>query len=369
MDGLFSEIEPPKPLYALTNSELINGKRRPVLQVVKTFSSGEFEEFIQEWAHGYLLKGKGYYVSVLRFGGAGDKGRDIVAYVDDKKTIVDYFQCKHYEKALAPSDIWIEIGKICYYSYIGEIAFPRKFYFVSPRDCTVTLSDIFTGDPEVIKTQLIENWKRNCETKITKMATVPLDTALSEFISKADFSVFTFKPIIDVISEHEQTPYFPPRFGGGLKSRPKILPAPEEINESESRYVQQLFEAYTDKIKHTIVTKKEHLDSLPTELKHFIRQRNSYYAAESLRIHARDTLPENDEFENFKKDIYDGVIDTAEKTYPNGVEKVNAVILEAMKIPIEANLLKEQIHPQDKQGICHHLSNEDELIWVSKNEE
>jgi hypothetical protein len=364
MDPLFSEIEVPKPLHVFTNSELIYGKRRPVLQVVKMFSSGEFEEFIQEWVHGYL-KGKGVYTSVVGLGGSGDMGRDIIAYVDGEKKTADGFQCKHYNKALSPSDIWVEIGKICHYACIGSIPFPRKFYFVSPKDCTPALIGILTGDPNLIKKSLLKNWKRNCEKQITQNG-VPLDPALLEFISKADFSVFTFKPILDVISEHEQTVYFPPRFGGGLKSRPKILPAPFEINESESRYVQQLFEAYTDKIKTPVVTKKEHLDSLPNELKHFLRQRNSYYAAESLRIHARDTLPENDEFEKLKKDIYDGVIDTAEKTYPDGVERVNAVISEAMKIPIEANLLKEQIHPQDKQGICHHLSNEDELIWVPK---
>ena len=30
------------------------------------------------------------------------------------------YQCKHYDHSLYPSDIWVEIGKIIYYSHQGE---------------------------------------------------------------------------------------------------------------------------------------------------------------------------------------------------------------------------------------------------------
>ena len=62
-------------------------------------SSGEWEDFVLEWAHS--LKAK--YAAVQRCGGAGDMGRDVVAYeVNGQVDPWDNYQCKHYDHALHP---------------------------------------------------------------------------------------------------------------------------------------------------------------------------------------------------------------------------------------------------------------------------
>lgn len=45
---------------------------------------------------------KSKYSSICRIGSAGDKGRDVVAYHNDGS--VDYYQCKHYNVALMPTN-------------------------------------------------------------------------------------------------------------------------------------------------------------------------------------------------------------------------------------------------------------------------
>ncbi|MGB3545990.1 MAG: hypothetical protein WBA17_03400, partial [Saprospiraceae bacterium] len=50
------------------------------IKKVSLFSPDEWEEFIEEW-----LDTKEDYLESERFGGAGDMGRDVVAYKSDKK--------------------------------------------------------------------------------------------------------------------------------------------------------------------------------------------------------------------------------------------------------------------------------------------
>lgn len=358
------ELTEPQSKGALTNSDILTGKRFPPQQVVRMFSSADFEEFTHEWAYGYL-KDKGVYNSVFRYSGPNDKGRDVVAFVDAAKTICDYYQCKHYDSALSPSIAWLEIGKLCYFTFTGEIIFPRKYYFVAPRDVTSTLATLLHGSPDALRQGLIRNWKKCCEKKI-KVGTTPLDEKLKDYIEKMDFSIFDFKPILEVIDEHSKTRWAAARFGGGLRPRPRMEDAPNTVAHAETRYVEQLLEAYSDRSGESI-TAADQLERKPTELEHFKRQRNAYYSAEALRIYARESLPpEYDEFGKLKTDVHDGVINTANRQHADGVERVDSVVDAAMQLPIEGNLLADQIHPRDKQGICHHLANEDKLTWVPK---
>nr|WP_248698855.1 ABC-three component system protein [Escherichia coli] len=40
----------------------------------------------------------------------------------------------------------------------------------------------------------------------------------------------------------------------------------------------------------------------------------------------------------------------------------------ATTIAVTSNPLVTSIKTQDRQGICHHLANDDRLIWVPDNE-
>ncbi|MGY8632694.1 restriction endonuclease [Bradyrhizobium sp. 14AA] len=87
--------------------EIRSGPAIPPIERVKIFSATQWEECVDEWASsmpGYKL--------VERAGGAGDMGCDVIATVDpsDKNSPWDNYQCKHYDHALTPSDIWLELG-------------------------------------------------------------------------------------------------------------------------------------------------------------------------------------------------------------------------------------------------------------------
>lgn len=73
----------------------------PPIDKVRVMDEDSFEQFTLEWLYGCK---KDKYSSIKRIGGAGDKGRDVVAYYNDGS--VDYYQCKHYNTALAPSNYY-----------------------------------------------------------------------------------------------------------------------------------------------------------------------------------------------------------------------------------------------------------------------
>ena len=116
----------------------------------------------------------------LRAGAArargGDMGRDVIGYLaDDVSTSpADVYQCKAYGHRLRPSDVWVEFGKVCVYSHRGEYRLPRKFLFVSTHGVGPKLHRLLEN-PEELKRELIEQWPKECETKISERAAIPLD--------------------------------------------------------------------------------------------------------------------------------------------------------------------------------------------------
>ena len=61
------------------------------------------------------------YHGIKRFAGAGDKGIDVVGFISSNQFSDgwDNYQCKFYDKPLTPTDIWVEFGKIIYFTYCG----------------------------------------------------------------------------------------------------------------------------------------------------------------------------------------------------------------------------------------------------------
>jgi hypothetical protein len=98
---------------------------------VTMFSPEEWESFTEEWATSL----KNLYARVARHSGSGDQGVDVVGF----KSCVgwdggwDNYQCKQYDHPLSPSDIWVEIGKVIYYSYKQEYPPPLNYYFIASR--------------------------------------------------------------------------------------------------------------------------------------------------------------------------------------------------------------------------------------------
>lgn len=351
--------ERPKSIGLLTNNDILFGSPIPAIDKLKIVSPDEYEDIIREWIAGYCEK---KYVGVRKVGGANDKGRDVIAFINE---IHDYdnYQCKHYDHPLAPSDIWKELGKLCYYTFDGSYKLPRKYFFVAPLGVGPKLSD-YLQKPSELKTELIKDWDSKCKTGISDKVEVELSAELLAHINSIDFSIFKFLDPQEFIEQHKQTNYYAARFGGGLKRREK--PVPKAFNEAEMllRYVEQLFEAYSDYLKSNVQTISE-LNSYTELFEHFNRQRECFYWAEALNEFSRDSLPTgNTCFAELKEEIFYGVVDVSNQEHSSGYENVKKTTTTAGALNLHSNALLSYAQTQDKIGICHHLANENKLKWV-----
>lgn len=216
------------------------GQNIPQLDRLKIMGEDDFKDLVLEWANGYI---KNKYIKVSRMAGSGDKGRDIVAYYEDRK--YDIYQCKHYEKTLSPSNYWVEFGKLCYYTYNKSYDIPRKYYIVASNGIGQKLRDLI-DNPKSINVELINQWDKHCKNGITKKEKIVLEGELLEYVKGFDFSIVDDLPPTSLIEQYSQTAYYKFRFGGGIKKRakPKI---PEKITnkEQELNYIKELFKVYS----------------------------------------------------------------------------------------------------------------------------
>lgn len=337
---------------------------KPILPIkrVEVFSPDEWEEFVEEWLD---LKRKSY-IEVERFGGAGDKGRDVVAYVSDKKLpnyTWDCYQCKHYNAPLYPTQIWVELGKILYYSFKNEYPVPRKYYFVAPKGCGTTLATLLKS-PAKLKSELKAQWAHYCQPYITSTYLIKLENELLDYFELFDFTIFEKITPKLVIEEHKLHPNHITRFGGGLPDRPPITDdmIPSAPQETESTYVTQLLMAYGSECD----TEFKGVESITAPYQgHFKRSRLNFHYAEQLRNLYRDSLPTGT-FEKFQEEIYDAVVNTYEDSHDNGYQKVKAVESQAVSLSITSNALSLVSVKKDQIGVCHQLCNENKLLWVQK---
>ncbi len=112
--------KPPMPPPGLAADVVASGVPVHPEDRIKLFSNQQWELFVQEWVDSLEDK----YDLVERCGGAGDMGRDVIARVKSVNGAWDNYQCKHYKESLKPSDIWIELGKLAYYTLKGEYFTP-----------------------------------------------------------------------------------------------------------------------------------------------------------------------------------------------------------------------------------------------------
>lgn len=350
----------PKTLEGIpTSSHIQSGVTIPKSTRIKFFSPEEWEEFTEEWASS-IEEG---YSKVRRFGGSGDLGVDVAGFCSDIGFEGDWdnYQCKRYNKPLQPSDIWVEIGKIIYYSYKGYYVPPRKFYFVCSQGIGTSLEKLLNNPCELRK-KTIENWDKYCLKGITSTLSIPLSGDLKSHMDSLNFSIFSSKSSVELIKDHAKTCFHTVRFGGGLPVRNDSAEPPFIPTDNESRYIRQLLDAYGEhlgvKLKDTDSLKIHSLLS-----RDYLRQRGRFYHAESLKTFARDNVPAGT-FESLQEEIYHGVIDTCENEFNNGFTRMKAAMTQASAVAGTSNPLVTCIKTQDRQGICHQLANDDRLKWV-----
>lgn len=352
----FSPIEKPKIELELFGTDTSIAP----IDKVHIMDEDSFEHFTLEWLYGCK---KDMYSSIMRIGGAGDKGRDIIAY--HKNGEVDYFQCKHYNSALAPSNYYLELGKLCYYTYTKDIPLPKSYYIIASNDIGPALQDLL-DNPAQLLSSLLDNWDTYCKSKITKVRAINLDANLVEYIRSFDFSIIKTYPIAQIIDEHLNTIYGSIRFGTRTPTLSTPLPPSNKINPEEMNYVSALLAAYSEELGLTINTTKA-LEAYDRFFNHFNRQRKDYYSAETIRRFVRDTLTSSTQFDVLKDEIYNGIIDVHEQDYPTGYKRLIADLQQAAVTNTSKSLLDSKLHcigNCERKGICHMLVNDCRIEWV-----
>jgi len=344
----------------ITAQQVSIGKQIEPIKMIQLMSPNEWEELVEEWVG---LKYDDYKVE--RLAGAGDMGIDVSAYLTNpKENPTNYkwecYQCKRYAQPLSPSSMWIEFGKVIYYSFIKKYPIPKKYYLVGTNGIGTTLS-MYLKNPPKLKNELKIQWDKKCKSEITKSKQIPLKGDLLVFFEKFDFSIFDkISPKI-IAKEHEIHRNHLLKFGGSLPSRKIIEEIPLVEEDKHLRYVNQLIKAY-DSDSKDLVEKVENIIDSKYE-RHFNTARKSFYNAEELRSLTRDNLPEK-VYQNFKDDIYEGIINTSEDSFENSFKKVKAVENESTKIVLHSNPLKDACRPIDQKGVCHQLVNDAKITWV-----
>jgi hypothetical protein len=356
MIGTIPIPAPSEPAPA-SASTVQGGALIPHIERIRLFSPEQWEDFVLEWADSL----RSQYSNVERCGGAGDMGRDVIAFHKDYPYLWDNYQCKHYRDPLRPTDVWIEFGKLVYYTMKGEYSWPSLYFFVAPRGVGTSLSNLLK-DPQKLRSELKAKWDKHCRDKITKECPVALDSTLTQYIDTLDFSIFRAKQPLRMIDEHAETRWHVVRFGGGLPNRPPIDAPPATLAEKELSYVTKLLEAYADYIGKDV----ESYEAIPNpDLRdHFSESRIQFYSAESLRAFSRDTLPPG-EFKKLQGEFYGGIMDEIRSDHPDGYRRVIAVVKLARLLQLSAHALIATLTQLDRAGICHQLANDNENVgWV-----
>lgn len=340
--------------------KIVNVDPSSYLDLIKRVSPNDFEDIIEEWL---WTCHKNKYQKICRLGGTGDKGRDVIGYKDYTNNIWENYQCKNYKDKLRPSDIWLEIGKLCYRCFKKELSVPEKYFFVCPFGVSSTLNDLLRNAIE-LKSKLIKNWDSACKNKLLEGQIITLDGDFKTYVTNFNFNIFDYITPQEFISEYSQTKYFARRFGILTTPRPVARTPPEELEANESVYIKKILDAYGDYLHKNIDNYKK-LDNYPELKKDFERQRKCFFSADSLNEFSRDISdPAINNFENLKNEIYAGVIDTVQEDAENGFARLKKVLKRAEDLQITDNPLTSNLSILDRRGICHHLANEnDEVVW------
>lgn len=328
--------------------------------VLSSFNEDEYERVVQYWIQGYLNK-EGKYTEIKLHPKGKDKGRDVSAYKDKSRLIWDNFQCKHYKDPISPKLLRQEIGKICYHSFKGNYAIPENCYFIAPKGLSDDSCTLIYNKHTELKTSIIENWANECKIKKDGKC-ITLNADLKKHIEDFDFTIFKEITPTTFIEQMQETKYYAQLFKQSINKPIDEHPiAPSHIKTKESNYIKHLINAYSDAEKQTIL-----VANLPNKYKeHFRRQRDSFYCTELVEKITSQSWPNKTPFSNFKKEILNRIIDAVEHTiFANGLARLNECIQRAINhIPSSSNIIHKIIDEPSKQGMCHYLANENQVVW------
>ncbi|WP_406129042.1 hypothetical protein OHQ89_46330 [Streptomyces canus] len=331
-------------------------------KIVSFYDPDEFEEFTKEWVPALEPQ----YVLVERHGGSGDHGIDVAGYLSRQRLEGEWhnYQCKRYADAVAWATAAKEMRKMFVAAAAGEFTVPTRYVFVAPR-FSRPLPRQF-AKPTECRAKFLQELSTTKD-KIVVDLTGEQRRAVEELVAGTDFAMFECIDLDEMLAQHKTTSHWLERFPHAPFDRgPQEMLPPPQHRDDEARYVQRLIDVYRERYPGTINSLEEVAGVEETD-EHLKRQRVAFYAAEALRVFARDaTTPAY--FERVKKDVHSTVVETAARSYPDGWERLAAVLTVAGTVQLTQTVLAPFVEPEARKGVCHHLANENRLTWCREGE-
>lgn len=328
------------------------------------FSAAEFERFTLEWASEYLA-GQQYVNEVQQRGGAGDKGRDIVVWLDPSDTVPrrwHLYQCKHYDANLGFSKAGIEIAKVLHYTFIKDYTVPEEYYFVTHRGVTSPFQDLL-DDPKKLKHKILSEWTTFSKS-ITAKHSIDLTPDLERYIKEFDFSIFHAKQPIEILTEHSETSFHLMVFGVPLIERDPPATPPSSVAPIETVYIDQLFSVISEDIKIKV---RDFVDfqSSNSHAKLFERSRITFYCAEGLKELARDQMANQEFFNSLLVEFDDGLYHYTSELTGTSLLRLKNTVKAAQTLQLGAHPLAIHVTSKDREGMCHQLANTNLINWCN----
>jgi hypothetical protein len=220
-------------------------------------------------------------------------------------------------------------------------------------------------EPEKLRAFVMDTWGKNCATKITETKSIELSGALLAHAQAFDFSIFRSKQPIELLKEHGQTPYHLPVFGAPLIDRGPPPAPPSTVAASESGYVRQLFEVIADHLNVPVSSVADFAHEGAMK-RLFELSRIKFYSAEGLKELARDHMADAAYFDTLLDMFSDGLYHAYTDSSKTGLQRLQHTVLNAQSLQLGGHVLEPHTTPNDREGVCHHLANENRLHWCDR---
>lgn len=241
---------------------------------------------------------------------------------------------------------------------MGEFTPPRKFYFVAPKGLAQSLSAL-VDKPSQFKKALIDKWNETCAKTIIKGETLPLNQSLKDVIEAFQFHLIDQITIDEMMDDPATVPLLVERYGADPGHYPPAA-VPAFVGKDELKYLRALVEAYSEREQSDF---KDH-EAVFAHTKHgpdLRLHRECYFEADAFQKFYRDNTSSKI-IESFRKDIHFGIKDKLKAPAIDSLARVEAVMSHAAVVTPAGPLAKYAYVPV-KQGICHHLVNDDDISW------
>lgn len=324
-------------------------------RLILIMDDDELEQFCRQW-----VEGLADYVEVHRFAGPGDKGRDVVGFVTPQRHegSWDNYQCKQYRERLGLNDGLLAVGKVLYHASRGEFIAPRRFYFVAPKGLNQKLAALI-DKPSEFKQALIDKWDAACASKIVTGQKIAIDAALQSVIEAFDYTAIYKVTVDEMMADPAIKPLLFAKWGADPGDYPRGV-VPTDVTIDELKYVRALVDAYGER-EGAAFADANAVFANATHGSDLRDHRERYFEADAFQKFYRDsTSPEV--IATFRKDIHFGVKAKLKESAADTLARVDAVMSHVATVTPAGPLSKYAYVPV-RQGVCHHLVNDDEMSW------